>query len=569
MNILVFERRTPMKRKILIVFLGIFIFACLFATSVFATVNYEETATLADGTILPIYDGNHNPLIWYVSGTDASGNNVYSSVPNNRNEPNAANDTYVTYVSSTGEWAQLNDIYIHTYDIETGDYVSTIDDNLQIVVLNLREFDMIYLGGINANYIQYMYYPATLKDCPEKFKGKTALRLVDMSVCENLVGGFGGTQNFSGCTNLHTVRLPIGPNYTFEGKNNWKFKNTAISSIVIPEAVTSIGTDNFYGCKNLESIYILGNQTSLGQRNFEECTNLTNIYILGDNPTIDITSFKENFFECVNNGKTLDFKSTGKYFFFVTTNTEYLNDVMDAIGATAIVSYTEFVENPESYSDGRYIISGTNICDAYYGSHNIETNGANECVGICNQCGMAVVNHSKEAELNTNIFYVSYAEKGTKTVKCTNEGCTYSATEEMPALFICLGYSAPENGTGGIAIGFTVNNEAIAEYEEVTGKTLKYGVFAVLQDRLGNNDVFADDGTAAEGVINAEITNYEFAAFELKIVGFADTQKDTKLAMGAYVAVTDGKTTEYSYMQGGEPNENEKYCFVSYNDIVK
>ena len=26
-------------------------------------------------------------------------------------------------------------------------------------------------------------------------------------------------------------------------------------------------------------------------------------------------------------------------------------------------------------------------------------------------------------------------------------------------------------------------------------KTLKYGVFAVLQSRLGNNDVFAEDGT--------------------------------------------------------------------------
>ena len=153
--------------------------------------------------------------------------------------------------------------------------------------------------------------------------------------------------------------------------------------------------------------------------------------------------------------------------------------------------------------------------------------------------------------------------------KCQNEGCAYVETVgNVSALFTCLGYSAPENGTGGIAIGFTVNNVAIAEYEEATGKTLKYGVFAVLKDRLGNNDVFAEDGTVAEGVINAEITNYEFVAFELKIVGFTDTQKDIKLAMGAYVAVTDGEITEYSYMQGGTPNENEKYCFVSYNDIV-
>ena len=70
-------------------------------------------------------------------------------------------------------------------------------------------------------------------------------------------------------------------------------------------------------------------------------------------------------------------------------------------------------------------------------------------------------------------------------------------------------------------------------------------------------------------LVNAEITNYEFTAFEIKIVGFTDdAQKDIKLAIGAYVAVTDGETTEYSYMQNGDLGENEKYCFVSYNDIV-
>ena len=175
--------------------------------------------------------------------------------------------------------------------------------------------------------------------------------------------------------------------------------------------------------------------------------------------------------------------------------------------------------------------------------------------------------HNIDAGIIVGVLYENgYGQTGTYIYDCAN--CTEGVEKDAPELFTCLGYSAPENGRGGIAIGFTVNNEAIAEYEEITGKTLKYGVFAVLKDRLGNNDVFAEDGTVADGVINAEMTNYEFAVFELKIVGFTDTQKDIKLAMGAYVAVTDGETTEYSYLQSGTPNENEKYCFVSYNDIV-
>ena len=97
---------------------------------------------------------------------------------------------------------------------------------------------------------------------------------------------------------------------------------------------------------------------------------------------------------------------------------------------------------------------------------------------------------------------------------------------------------------------------------------MKYGVFTVLQSKLGDNDVFGEDGTAASGVLSADITHSKLKAFELKVVGLTDEQKDIKLAMGAYVAVTDGEATEYSYMQEGEPDENEKYSFVSYNDIV-
>ncbi|MBE6674198.1 MAG: hypothetical protein E7596_03715 [Ruminococcaceae bacterium] len=188
-------------------------------------------------------------------------------------------------------------------------------------------------------------------------------------------------------------------------------------------------------------------------------------------------------------------------------------------------------------------------------------------ITMCSGCGKVYSCKSPNHEHEIITFnYGSYGKQGEKVVKC--KICNVIDTFSAPALFTCLGYSAPEYGRVGIAIGYTVNNEAIKEYTEATGKTLKYGVFAVLQDRLGDNDVFADDGTVADDVINAEITNYEFIAFELKIVGFTDAQKDTKLAMGAYVAVTDENGTEYSYLQDESKGyHSDKYYFVSYNDI--
>ena len=93
-------------------------------------------------------------------------------------------------------------------------------------------------------------------------------------------------------------------------------------------------------------------------------------------------------------------------------------------------------------------------------------------------------------------------------------------------------------------------------------------MFAILKDKLGDGDIFAEDGTVAEGAINAEISIYDYVAVEFKIMGFTDAHKNIEIAMGAYVITTDGEATEYSYLQAGTPNANENYVFVSYNDVA-
>lgn len=165
------------------------------------------------------------------------------------------------------------------------------------------------------------------------------------------------------------------------------------------------------------------------------------------------------------------------------------------------------------------------------------------------------------------IYENGFENSGKHIYKCT--GCYETKEETVPALFTCLGYSAPENGDGGIAMGFLVNEKAIVEYEKATGKTLKYGVFAVSQGKLGDNAIFGENG-AANGVISVDVTTHGFDMFEIKIVGFTDEQKSMAFAMGAYVAATDKNGTEYSYMQDDSKGaSNGKYYFASYNDIIK
>ena len=173
--------------------------------------------------------------------------------------------------------------------------------------------------------------------------------------------------------------------------------------------------------------------------------------------------------------------------------------------------------------------------------------------------------HDLENATVVNISYDKFTSTGTKVLKCPKCGDDSIAGGEAPALFVCLGYSAPMSGDAGIAIGFTINNEAVAEYE-ATGKSITFGVYAVAQQKLGSNDIFDENGNATAGVINADLTSYVFDAFEIKIVGFNDTQKDIKLLVGAYVT-EDGKT--YSYMQSDKAGELVgSYYAVTYNSVI-
>ena len=91
-------------------------------------------------------------------------------------------------------------------------------------------------------------------------------------------------------------------------------------------------------------------------------------------------------------------------------------------------------------------------------------------------------------------------------------------------------------------------------------------MFAVLKDRIGDQDIFAEDGSPLSETISAELTNHSIVAFELRLLGFEGELRDVELAMGAYVY--DCKENKYSYLQFEAPSEGDKYHFSSYNEIV-
>ena len=462
-------------------------------------------------------------------------------------------------VSAASKIPEFTDLIDISSEIDITSLEATLQsDNSSRVLLKdadgnystyLTKYITIFPG--NKSMCRFSVDFEALNEATEKEYDMTSI--VCIEVPEGVLG-LNDYANIKSWTSLEYIKLPTSLEFIVKEffKQHPSLKVVDCSQ----SCVTTLDTSLFAECKALEVVRFPQGLESMGN------VALHNI------PTLERVYFPDTF---TKTGSLIDGKTQNFAIFYTggtdddSVRTLFRSMMPTSFAPKVVVEVWDPTKDDDYYfnkaqaldlSDDGYIPAG-------------KTQYSNNAV-------LVVYKYSKCEAFNYGIHNktetVSYANgfmaEGKKITTCLSEGCMYSAEENTLPLFTCLGYSTPTDGREGLAIGFSVNNEALNEYKAVTGKAFNYGVFAVLKDRLGDNNIFGEDGTAIEGSINADITSYEFTAFELIIEGFIDEYKDVKLAMGAYVAETDGETTKYSYLQAGTPAENEKYCFVSYNDIA-
>lgn len=81
----------------------------------------------------------------------------------------------------------------------------------------------------------------------------------------------------------------IANDTTFEGRLFWNC--TKLTTVNIPNTITSIGSDVFYNCSALSSVSIPNSVTSIGDAAFCGCSSLASITIPSGITTIEIDTF--------------------------------------------------------------------------------------------------------------------------------------------------------------------------------------------------------------------------------------------------------------------------------------
>ena len=97
-----------------------------------------------------------------------------------------------------------------------------------------------------------------------------------------------GNSAFSNCSSLTSVTIPDG--VTSIGVEAF-YKCTRLQSVTIPDSVTSIGNSAFSNCSSLTSVVIGNSVTSIGQSAFNGCSSLTSVTIPDGVTWIDMWAF--------------------------------------------------------------------------------------------------------------------------------------------------------------------------------------------------------------------------------------------------------------------------------------
>ena len=328
------------------------------------------------------------------------------------------------------------------------------------------------------------------------FNGCSSLTTVNISENSQISNPWRGT--FNNCKLLESVYVPGGVT-TFE-YDVFSYCN-ALTSITFGEGLTEITkSNNFRNCSSLKSIKLPNTLTTIGDNNFGGCTALEEVR-LGDSLThlgagnLTLKALKRVYIPATlssvgthllgytnssDSSKNITFVFTGSFAEAQALRALVKADTTNAINASKFYDSPLLPANEYDVTQepsGYHFVYNFSKCVAFYDSHTLVSH--NPCMDKCTVCLhlYSVASPVHNFDNGASIVYSDFAQNGIKTNVCQREGCvaTDGSSSLVPPIFTFLGYAIYETNVS-ICVDYTVNIDALIEYESVNGVTLDFGM---------------------------------------------------------------------------------------------
>ena len=376
---------------------------------------------------------------------------------------------------------------------------------------------------------------------------------------------------FSGFANLESVTLPDNitkiPEYAFFGCSSLK-------GIEIPSGVKAIGTYAFGDCSYLKNIEFPKN-SSLAASVLSGCSCLESI-------TVPYVNFVVNNYGSDDRTAYLPLGylfGTKSYTDSVKVTQNYL---LKTSAPSATVAMTETYYIPNSLRN--VTVLNANLCNGAFSKLTMITNVVlpddlttipGKCFLNCTSLTSIIIPNSVsvvEANAFDNCSSLTvYAEANSQPSTWNsswnpdNVDVVWGYTKEvalLESIFTFKGYSF--NEMGGFAVGFDIDYEVLAKYEELTGKSLEIGVVFAGLDNLAGKQPLDESGNAivleAGKVIKSNLSSFTYSSYDFMLTDIDDSIKDIKLVIAAYIY--DGESVKYVQENG----ISDTVCGISYNE---
>ena len=329
-------------------------------------------------------------------------------------------------------------------------------------------------------------------------------------------------------------------------------KCTSLKRVYLGEEITSLGTNAFEYCTNLELVYAaglkkIGKNTFLVNSGSEK--NLLKVYNhANDSVALDATAFtgrsvKGVILCALQTDKTSLSNCTYELHYGVPHLYELASDE-----SSCYISYT--TDCPCGRIGNAYYklyASGKAMTTVKY------VNGPNPDPSVSHAFTSA---HKME-------YPNGLESEGVIMRKCSGCGMLDSAERAAAPVLEFLGYSVFEGKAYAMVVGVRFNYETLMQYEELNGVKLDYGIVMASKDALGDNLPITESGNAySSGVYMHSMASHGLYEGNVKLSNLKETMLDKEFIMAAYIKI--GK--DILYIQG--EGESKVPTSVTYSQLL-